>query len=455
MARYLPEVVKDNGQNHLFKRQMENNPFALKPIVNPQTFNIRITETEEVEDGGDQESGGAQTPRFSDTGSQQGGQAPDQDIFEEEKEQDIEEGGNSQDILEPPSFRGVGLVHALDNIDLGPLESGTNLIDPYAEIEAASEVRDIEQTGAEQLEEIQRSSNLYVEPNSVLGDPENTGRQSVKSEDEEFYDANSPTEEQERIIRETLQEELQAATDQNQGEPINQDGGPAREAVEVEEHAGGVSGLNDAQDGGPVSKPQINISSVTNIDPTYIPQEASRSRRQQGRRVREEEEQKVDPEAAQVQARLRELYGVEPEPDTRKDRSKSPLRRFGDFVVSIPKKGVSSIVNKVTGRGRRGAPAKIEYSQNDPPSPRTVIESDIIEDVIQPLNQQAAIGDINGNNQVVAQPLNLAADTAISISGWGNVGHGVYDAPTIYFGEGDEVDEKEIMKSYYKRRLRK
>ncbi|KAK6508809.1 hypothetical protein TWF481_003577 [Arthrobotrys musiformis] len=627
-ARYLPAAVKDDGQNHLVKRQMENNPFAPKPAT-IQTLNIRLTDEEEDGgdggdgvDGGGQGGDGPQTPRFSDTSSQQ-------------DEPDLEQGGGedeSEEVFEPPSFGGVGLVHAIDNIDIGPLQRGPNLIDPYAELESASETR--EEIRPEQVSELERPFNPIVDPNSgepeyeyasfdfdegdegaearksvctkgggnkligppppplqdlqrrpsdlpkydrfgrrmgyilnegefhedgirdvppywgviqpghevaeeplyldddtdlgslvddleclsVLGDSENPfARQSIRTDDdEEFYDANGPTEEQERIIIEDLREQLRATTTIDQGAPIdqessvNQGGAPARDVDEVEEFVAGsldnlqgegsVSTDNDPMVGEsigdlvdsqlktveelfPNPKPEINLNTIVKINPGYFPtpERSERGRKQPSaaqRQVREEEEEKLDPEALLVQARLNELRGGDiPQESTRQSaRSKSPLRRFGSFVASIPKKGVKTLVNKITGRRGRHAPATIEYAQNEVPSSTTVdfVESTTAKnEVIQPPNQQEVVGDINGNNQgavteppnqqtvvedingnnqLVTQPLTQADDLGISTTGWGT-GHDVYDVPVLSF-EGD-IDEEEARKTYYKRRLRK
>ncbi|KAF3213121.1 hypothetical protein TWF106_008980 [Orbilia oligospora] len=618
-ARYLPAAVKDDGQKHLFKRQMENNPFSPKPIVNPQTTTIRITDEEEVEGGGDGEEGDGspQTPRFSDPGN--------------------------EPALEPPSFKGVGLTHAVDNINLEGLESGPNLIDPYAEIEIESEV---EQIRPERIEEPQRSSNLEVEPNtgepeyeyasfifddddeedpmenlkpacntggnklfgpspptfalqrrpddlpkynsqgkrmgfimneerfdengnvvavppywgpiqpghevaeeprylgedtdpgSVANDLEclsgaspygfdayiksleqptrmdNPGRESVRSEDEEFYDVEEPTEEQEQKIKEDLEAQLQATLG-------NQAGAPARGGDEVDEFMADIDNLDDIQGGGSVStdhnpgvgenvedlvdlqlkdveelftgpetltdpktveellinssvntepiqellanppmnteatqelppktEPEINLSKIANLDQSYFPRSAFRSRQQKApvQPEREEEEEKADPETVRVQARLKELYGIEPKKDDRKERSKSSLRKFGSFVASLPGKGVETIVKTVTGRGRRNAPATIVSSTNQPPTLTT--EAHPNTNVVQQIVEYPS-----GNNKPVIQPPKQAADTEISMSGWGKLGKDVYDAPTIPFSDAP-LDEEEIQKSYYKRRLR-
>ncbi|KAK6516098.1 hypothetical protein TWF506_006009 [Arthrobotrys conoides] len=642
VARYLPEPVKDNGQKHLVKRQMENNPFSPKPIITiPQIPNIRITNDDEGE-GREGEGGG--TPRFSDT--------------------------SDEGVLEPPSFRGVGLTHALDNVQLEDLENGPNAMSQseYAELKRLEE----------EAEEPQRSPNLNVEPksgepeyeyasfifeddddevpvenskpvcstggNRLIGpspppafalqrrpddlpkynkhgvrmgfilnegrftnhgtedvppywgpiqpghivaeepeylddtdpvspvsDPEclsglggvnNPGRQSVQSEDEEFFDVEEPTEEQERIIREDLQAQLQALA--------NQDGAPAREADELDEFVADVDNLNDVEDEGSVStghkpgvgetpedlvdfqledveelftgptdpeavdellvnplintdavqelianpqinteatdelpvnpqanteatdellfnpqinpevsqellvnpptnteasqealpktRPGINLATIANLDQSYFPRGASRPRRQGNapvQVVREEEEEKSDPETLRVQARLKELYGIEPKKDARKERSKSPIRKFGEFVVSIPRKGVEAVYNKVTGRRRRNPAAKFESVQNEPP---TIIQPNNIEDVIQP---PAVIEGLDADNQPIILPVHKSADLEISTSGWNKpktAGKDIYDVPGDIFGNIDmsqSLDEEEIMKSYYKRRLRK
>ncbi|KAF3317348.1 hypothetical protein TWF173_011000 [Orbilia oligospora] len=579
VARYLPAVVKDDGQKHLFKRQMENNPFSPKPIVSPQITTIRITDEEGVEGGGDGEEegdGSPQTPRFSDPGN--------------------------EPALEPPSFKGIGLTHAVDNINLEGLESGPNLIDPYAEIEVESEA---EQVRPERIEEPQRSSNIGVEPNT--GEPEyeyasfifdddgddedpienskpacntggnklfgpsppptfalqrrpddlpkynsqgkrmgfilneerfdengnivavppywgpiqpghevaeepqyldedtdpgpfandleclsepagvdNPGRESVRSEDEEFYDVKEPTEEQEQKIKEDLEAQLQATL-------ANQVGAPARGGNEVGEFVADIDNLDDVQGGGSVStdhnpgvgenvedlvdlqlkdveelftgpetltdpktveepppktEPEINLSKIANLDQSYFPRSAFRSRQQKApvQPEREEEEEKADPESIRVQARLKELYGIEPKKNDRKERSKSSLRKFGSFVASLPGKGVETIVKTVTGRGRRNTPATIASSTNQPPTLTTGTHPNT--NVVQQIVEYPS-----SHNQPVIQPSKQAVDTEISMSSWGKLGKDVYDAPMIAFSDAP-LDEEEIQKSYYKRRLR-
>ncbi|KAF3092565.1 hypothetical protein TWF102_008384 [Orbilia oligospora] len=607
VARYLPAVVKDDGQKHLFRRQMENNPFSPKPIVSPQITTIRITDEEGVEGGGDGEEegdGSPQTPRFSDPGN--------------------------EPALEPPSFKGVGLTHAVDNINLEGLESGPNLIDPYAEIEVEFEV---EQIRPERVEEPQGSSNLGFEPNTgepayeyasfifddddddedpmenlkpacntggnklfspsppptfalqrrpddlpkynsqgkrmgfilneerfdengnivavpaywgpiqpghevaeepqyldddtdpgpfandleCLSEPagaDNPGREPVRSEDEEFYDVEEPTEEQEQKIKEDLEAQLQATL-------ANQVGAPAREGDEIDEFVADIDNLDDVQGGGSVStdhnpgvgenvedlvdlqlkdveelfpgpetltdpktveellinssvntepiqellanppmsteatqelppktEPEINLSKIANLDQSYFPRSAFRSRQQRApvQPEREGEEEKADPESIRVQARLKELYGIEPRKDDRKERSKSSLRKFGSFVASLPGKGVETIVKTVTGRGRRNTPATIASSTNQPPTLTTGTHPNT--NVVQQIVEYPS-----SNNQPVTQPPKQAVDTEISMSSWGKLGKDVYDAPMIAFSDAP-LDEEEIQKSYYKRRLR-
>ncbi|KAK6362602.1 hypothetical protein TWF730_000059 [Orbilia blumenaviensis] len=633
-ARYLPSAQKENSQTHLFKRQMENNPFAPKPIVIPQDLNIRLTNDEEENAGdeGGNQGEGPRTPRFSDDGSQRGDGVDD---------------GGEEDILEPPSFSGIGLVNALDRVNLGPLENGPNIIAPYAKVE--------ETIPSEQVGGLENPFNPNVEPSA--GKPEyeyeyasftfddekkedqvettspdqsprnllaektkprcsdvkppisvppqyrppdqpkynafgqrmglilnewewyedgerevfpywgviqeghevaeepiyldddtcseaqnsannldwssgaspyqineyikslmmgNSEGQSVRSDEDEFFDAQAPTEEQERIIQADLQEQLQAAAAKNQEGGINQDGAPAREVEEVEEveefvaespnnlPAGGSASSGGGSMVGEFVKPQLNdienfrpsslvelnkaadtnpegavegqsmkmqepsprlpidLTKQTNIDPKYIEKITSQgnvnNNRPRRQKIQPDEERKVDAQTSDV--KLKQIFDPRSVPgwvddmlkspeQARPERSKSPLRRFGSFVASLPEKGVTTIVNKIRGRGRQ-APATITNID----APSSLDTSANVESVTQSLDQPVL-------NKAVQEPVvsydsqKLPQDIGISTTGWGKLGHDVYDIPAINFGGDEEVDEKEIMKSYYRRRLRK
>ncbi|KAK6535808.1 hypothetical protein TWF281_000058 [Arthrobotrys megalospora] len=634
-ARYLPSPQKDDDQKHLFKRQMENNvnPFSPKTVPNTQPVTIRITDEEHAQNAGaNEEEGDPGTPRFSDDDNQQGNQP---------NERNPEDNGEEDDI-EPPTFSGVGLVRALNSIDLGPLETGPNIIDPYAALEAASEGREEirpdrmaeleelinantenkpegqEDIVSEQIEALERE----IDPNVVLnsGEPEyeyasfnfddedddgGKEKEKEKVEDEEekqlkaalklidemtnpplqyrppnrpkydrfgrrmgeiinewqFHEdgdrlvepywgtiqpghevskeprylgedtdedspynpnnpsrlsvinepsaqvegqgpgrsedddeANSPTEEQGRLIGEALQDQ-NTEVDRNQneaanlGEYLNEGEIASISTTRGDDFDDFGDEIDELIDQKTIDQLKPALERVTTIDPQYIQKISSRTdldrpRRQQAPVVRDDEEEKVDPQA--VRGRPQRVEDEEVGPsyggtriNPENPRSMSPFRSFGRFLGSIPKqagreviRGFKGIANKVTGRG-----AKIEYIKNDPTAPPPLIPQTAVEDIsiTIPSNQQAAVQDISGNAEQIIQPstqsLNqpvtteiaqdfdfaynprTVVDSDVATPAWG-VGHDIYDIPVIDFGDVDENDNT-LPKSYYRRRLRK
>ncbi|RVD80146.1 uncharacterized protein DFL_008052 [Arthrobotrys flagrans] len=448
---------------------MQDNPFVPKPIVIPQALNIRIIDEGDAENGGNQEGGDPQTLRLSDASSQQDEQNLDQARFEEEKEQDIEEGGNGEDIFELPSFGGVGLAHALDNIDLEPSESGPNFIDPYAEIEVASEdkKRSSNQNGLKNsrdhlisiptwsLTPVSQNMNMLPSILTVMM------RSGLDTKERNHYSKTISL----STFWLACECEFECLTS---AKSVRTSATPAR----LSKSKSSASWLSLTKYWEALKTPQDS-----QYDPMTRNYTASKNLRK-SKNALLEKTSKRNSKPPQPKTKIHLLisrpprsfylnlsrklislqypisinhisrrgsldhadnrankHGKKPSQNQILARSKSPLRRLRSLVASIPKKGVSTIFNKDTDRGRSNTPAKIEYFKNEPLSSTTVIQFSIIEDVIQPPNQQAAIEDINANSQLV--------------------GHGVYGAPSRYFGEDEEIDEKEAMKSYYKRRLRK